>query len=62
MTEKIENDPQKWKDQLSPEEYEVCVNHGTEPPFSGKYNDTKLEGFFKCVCCGEKLFSIKRKI
>ena len=61
MTEKIENNPQKWKNQLSPEEYEVCFNHGTEPPFSGKYNDTKLEGFFKCVCCGENLFSSNEK-
>ena len=41
---------------VTPEQYEICINHGTEPPFSGKYNDSKLEGSFKCVCCGENLF------
>ena len=56
MTEKVQKDPEEWKRELTPEQYEICINHGTEPPFSGKYNDSKLEGFFKCVCCGEKLF------
>jgi len=46
MTDK---DPKDWKDQLTPEQYEVCIKHGTEPPFSGKYNDSKLEGSFKCI-------------
>ena len=49
MTEKIEKRPEEWKEILSPDQYEICINHGTEPPFSGKYNNTKLEGIFKCV-------------
>jgi len=57
MTEKIEKNPEEWKEQLTPDQYEICINHGTEPPFSGKYNDSKFEGTFKCVCCGEGLFS-----
>ena len=57
MAEKIVKDPQEWKEQLTPDQYEICIKHGTEPPFSGKYNDSKLEGSFKCVCCGEELFS-----
>ena len=61
MTEKIEKEPEEWKKELTPEQYEICINHGTEPPFSGKYNESKLEGFFKCVCCGEKLFSSDSK-
>ena len=61
MIEKISKSPEEWKKQLSPEQYEICINHGTEPPFSGKYNQSKLEGSFKCVCCGEELFSSEAK-
>ena len=61
MTEKIEKSTEEWKEQLTPDQYEICINHGTEPPFSGKYNDTKLEGAFKCTCCGEELFSSNAK-
>ena len=61
MVEKISKSSEEWKKQLSPEQYEVCINHGTEPPFSGKYNQSKLEGSFKCVCCGEELFSSEAK-
>jgi len=61
MAEKIVKDPQEWKEQLTPDQYEICIKHGTEPPFSGKYNDSKLEGSFKCVCCGEELFSSNAK-
>ena len=61
MTEKIIKNPEEWKEKLTPDQYEICVNHGTEPPFSGKYNGSKLEGSFKCVCCGEELFSSNAK-
>jgi peptide-methionine (R)-S-oxide reductase len=61
MTDRIAKYPKEWKEQLTPEQYEICINHGTEPPFSGKYNDSKLEGSFKCVCCGENLFSSNSK-
>ena len=61
MTEKIEKTSEEWKKQLTPDQYEICIGHGTEPPFSGKYNGSKLEGSFKCVCCGEELFSSNSK-
>jgi len=61
MAEKIEKNPEEWKEQLTPDQYEICINHGTEPPFSGKYNNSKFEGTFKCVCCGEGLFSSDSK-
>ncbi|MGH1568205.1 MAG: peptide-methionine (R)-S-oxide reductase MsrB [Nitrosopumilus sp.] len=61
MTEKIEKSKEEWKKQLTPDQYEICINHGTEAPFSGKYNNTKLEGNFKCTCCGEDLFSSDAK-
>ena len=49
MTEKIKKSSEEWKEILSNEQYEICINHGTEPAYSGKYNDTKLEGTFKCI-------------
>jgi peptide-methionine (R)-S-oxide reductase len=50
-----------WKRQLTPEQYEVCRNKGTEMPFSGKYNDCKEQGIYQCVCCGNDLFSSETK-
>ena len=61
MSEDFKKTREEWKKILSPEEFEICINHGTEPPFSGKYNSTKLEGNFKCTCCGEELFSSNTK-
>jgi peptide-methionine (R)-S-oxide reductase len=50
-----------YKEHLTPDQYEVCWNKGTEPPFSGKYNKTKDKGTYKCVCCGSGLFSSETK-
>ncbi len=50
-----------YKEYLTPDQYEVCWNKGTEPPFSGKYNKTKDRGTYKCVCCGSILFSSDTK-
>jgi len=50
-----------WKKQLTPEQYEICRNKGTERPFSGEYNDSKEKGIYKCVCCGNELFSSDTK-
>ena len=52
---------EKWEKQLTPEQYEVCWNKGTEPPFSGEYHDCKDKGIYKCVCCGSNLFSSNTK-
>ena len=52
---------EEWKRQLTPEQYEVCRNKGTETPFSGEYNDSKEKGIYKCVCCGNDLFSSETK-
>lgn len=49
------------KQQLSPEAFEVCINRGTEHPFTGKYHDFKAQGIYKCVCCGQPLFSSTTK-
>ena len=61
MVEKITKKPEEWKDKLTPEQYEICFNKGTEPPFSGIYCDSKEKGIYKCVCCGEPLFESETK-
>ncbi len=61
MTEKITKTPEEWKEHLTPEQYDICINKGTEPPFSGKYCDSKEKGIYKCTCCGEPLFDSNTK-
>ncbi len=58
---KIVRSEQEWKEQLTPQQFEVTRKKGTEPPYSGEYNNSKEEGIFKCVCCGNELFSSKTK-
>ena len=50
-----------WKRQLTPQQYVVTRNRGTEQAFSGEYNDCKAEGIYRCVCCGSELFSSETK-
>ena len=54
-------DKPNYKKDLTPEQYEVCWNKGTEPPFSGKHHDCKVKGLYKCVCCGNSLFTSDTK-
>ncbi|NOS61841.1 MAG: peptide-methionine (R)-S-oxide reductase MsrB [Nitrosarchaeum sp.] len=61
MTDKIVKTPKEWKDTLTPEQFEVCINKGTEPPFTGKYYNNKEKGTYKCICCGETLFKSDTK-
>ena len=46
----------EWKQQLTPQQFEVTRRHGTERPFSGEYNDCWTPGTYQCVCCGQDLF------
>ncbi len=57
----MEKTGKDWKKTLTPEQFEICRNKGTEPPFSGEYNDCKERGIYKCVCCGVDLFSSDTK-
>ena len=59
--EKVEKSEQEWREQLTPEQYEIVRNKGTERPFSGKYVDTKDDGTYACVACGNELFSSDTK-
>jgi peptide-methionine (R)-S-oxide reductase len=61
MVEKTTRTEQEWQKILTPEQYRITRKKGTEPPFSGKYNNFKEEGIFACVCCGNELFSSDAK-
>jgi len=52
---------EEWKAKLSPEEYRVLREKGTEAPFSGEYVDTKDDGTYVCRGCGQELFSSRDK-
>ena len=51
----------EWKKQLTPEQYQVARKAGTENPFSGKYWDNHEKGIYKCVSCGQELFTSDTK-
>jgi len=61
MSDKIEKSDAEWRAQLTPEQYRVCRDHGTEPPFSGRYHAHKAVGLYRCACCGEPLFASESK-
>jgi peptide-methionine (R)-S-oxide reductase len=50
-----------YKKHLTPDQYGVCWNKGTQPPFSGEYDKTENKGTYKCVCCRSNLFSSDAK-
>lgn len=52
---------EKMRDKLTPEQYQVTQQCGTEPPFSGKYYYHDETGVYQCVCCGEPLFRSTEK-
>lgn len=58
---KIAKTDEEWRAQLTPEQYHITRQAGTEPAFTGKYFDTKEPGVFHCVCCGEALFRSDEK-
>jgi peptide-methionine (R)-S-oxide reductase len=61
MAEKVIKTDEEWKKQLTPEQYQVARQAGTEPAFTGKYWNTKEAGTFTCVCCGQPLFESETK-
>jgi peptide-methionine (R)-S-oxide reductase len=56
MDEKLRKDEAAWKKQLTSNQYYVTRQKGTEPHFTGEYEDTDTPGVYKCVCCGQPLF------
>jgi peptide-methionine (R)-S-oxide reductase len=51
----------EWREELTPEQYEVTRRKGTERPFSGQYWDCHDPGMYRCVCCSSELFSSETK-
>jgi peptide-methionine (R)-S-oxide reductase len=61
MAEKLTKTDEEWRQQLSPEQFQVTRHAGTEPAFTGKYWKTKDQGTYNCVCCGQPLFTSDTK-
>ncbi|MGK4580651.1 peptide-methionine (R)-S-oxide reductase MsrB [Kitasatospora sp. HPMI-4] len=61
MSYEIEKSDAEWRAQLTPEEYQVLRQAGTERPFTGEYTDTKTVGVYSCRACGAELFSSETK-
>ena len=61
MTEKVNKSNEEWRKQLTPEQYHVTREKGTERPFTGEYYYLKAKGQYRCVACGNELFSSDTK-
>ena len=61
MADKIIKTDEEWRKQLTPEQYRITRQAGTEPAFTGKYWKTKEKGIYVCACCGEELFKSDTK-
>ena len=51
----------EWSEKLTPEQYRICRQCGTEPPFNNKYWNCSESGTYQCICCKEPLFSSNTK-
>ena len=61
MTERIRKTEEEWRRELTPEQYRVTREQGTERAFTGEYWDTKEEGVYRCIGCGTPLFDSETK-
>jgi len=59
--EKLKKKDEEWKKELTPNQYFVTRQKGTEPPFTGQYESCADAGVYRCVCCGQPLFDSATK-
>lgn len=61
MKPKIHKTESEWRQQLTPEQYRICREKGTEPAFTGVYWNSHEDGVYHCACCGKQLFASNDK-
>ena len=61
MKKRVTKSDAEWQQELTPEQYAVARQKGTERPFTGKYHDSKEKGTYRCVACGNELFDSEAK-
>ena len=61
MSDKVNKTDAEWRQELTPEQYRIAREKGTERAFTGEYVNTKAKGTYKCACCGQPLFSSDAK-
>jgi peptide-methionine (R)-S-oxide reductase len=61
MSGRVDKSDAEWRTILTPEQYRIARQKGTERAFTGAYWNTKEDGIFACVCCGQPLFDAKTK-
>ena len=59
--EKVHKTDEEWREQLTPQQYQVARRKGTEPAFTGQYWDHHEDGVYRCACCGAELFDAATK-
>ena len=61
MASKIEKTDAEWREELTPEQFRITRESGTERPFTGEHVERSEDGSYRCVCCGAKLFDADTK-
>ena len=61
MKDKVEKTEEEWREALTPEQYRILREKGTEPAFTGAYHDKKGDGVYRCAACATPLFSSETK-